>query len=48
MNGVIDFASDGVICGHCASGVGDLSDTVDDVLVLQDLCYWFLINGVLV
>ena len=45
-NGTIDFTSDGMICSCCASGVGDLGDAADDVLVLQDLCHWFLVDGV--
>ena len=46
MNGVIDFTLNGVICSRCASGVGDFGDAADDVLGLQDLCHWFLVNGV--
>ena len=45
-NGAIDFTLNGVICGHCTSGVGDFGDAVDDVLVVQDLCHWFLVDGV--
>ena len=46
VNGAIDFTLNGVICGHCASGVGDFGDAADDVLVVWDLCYWFLVDGV--
>ena len=46
-NGAIDFTSDGVICGCCASGVGDLGDAADDVLIVRDLCHWSLVDGVL-
>ena len=46
-NGAIDFTLDGVICGHCASGVGNLGDAADDVLIMRDLCYWSLVDGVL-
>ena len=44
--GAIDFTSNGVICGRCASGVGDFGDAADDVLVMRDLCHWFLVDGV--
>ena len=46
-NGVIYFTSDGVICSRCASGVRDLGDSADDVLIVWDLCHWSLIDGVL-
>ena len=46
-NGIIDFALNGMICSHCASGVRRHSDATDDVLILRDCHYWLMINGML-
>ena len=46
VNGAIDFTLNGMICGRCASGVGDLGDAADNVVIVRDLCHWFLVDGV--